>query len=40
MAVDVKQQKSVYRRWLDWYCRYDALIVKALIGGPSAIRLV
>ena len=39
MAVDVKQQKSVYRRWLDWYARYDRYLYGAVasptLGGKN-----
>ncbi len=39
MAVDVKQQKSVYRRWLDWYARYDRFLYGAVasptLGGKN-----
>ena len=30
MAVDVKQQHSVYRKWLDWYARYDRFLYGAV----------
>ena len=39
MAVDVKQKKSMYRRWLDWYCRYDRFLYGAVasptLGGKN-----
>ena len=39
MAVDVKQQKSVYRRWLDWYARFDRYLYGAVasptLGGKN-----
>ena len=39
MAVDVKEQRSVYRRWLDWYARYDRFLYGAVasptLGGKN-----
>ncbi|MCY3017437.1 MAG: PQQ-binding-like beta-propeller repeat protein [Planctomycetota bacterium] len=39
MAVDVTARKSVYRRWLDWYCRYDRYLYGAAaspaLGGKN-----
>ncbi len=39
MAVDIKSQKSVYRRWLDWYARYDRFLYGAVasptLGGKN-----
>ncbi len=39
MAVDVKAQKSAYRRWLDWYARYDRYLYGAVasptLGGKN-----
>ncbi|HEY3319164.1 MAG TPA: PQQ-binding-like beta-propeller repeat protein [Planctomycetota bacterium] len=39
MAVDVAARKSVYRRWLDWYCRYDRFLYGAAasptLGGKN-----
>jgi outer membrane protein assembly factor BamB len=39
MAVDVAAQKSAYRRWLDWYARYDRYLYGAVasptLGGKN-----
>ncbi len=39
MAVDVSAQKSDYRRWLDWYARYDRFLYGAVasptLGGKN-----
>ena len=39
MAVDVEARKSVYRRWLDWYARYDRYLYGAVasptLGGKN-----
>jgi outer membrane protein assembly factor BamB len=39
MVVDAAGQKSAYRRWLDWYCRYDRYLYGAVasptLGGKS-----
>ena len=39
MIVDVKAQKSTYRGWLDWYCRFDRFLYGAVasptLGGKN-----
>jgi hypothetical protein len=34
MIVDVKAQKSVHRRWLDWYCRFNRYLYGA-VASPT-----
>jgi hypothetical protein len=33
-AIDVKERKGVYRRWLDWYCRYNRYLYGA-VASPT-----
>ena len=34
MIVDVKARKSVHRRWLDWYCRFNRYLYGA-VASPT-----